>query len=324
MMRAQSSLADSLRERITQLEGVAKIEALRDLSEALENDSYEAALKAAQEAVLLSRELDDPRQLGVSLSNLAIIHDLFARYPKALDAFREAADLLPIHGQPKEIANNYIYMGMGYFHIGEVDSGLKYVQAGKEQFAVLKDSLGYSESLNSLGLIQQGSGAYTEATNSFFEAIKWAPRNHKSHIIGNIGILFMQLQEHEKALEYFHQCYTLEKQKNARIDIGYTLGYIGTAHYYMRQLDSAKHYYQQAIDWNLETGHLEMTQSVLAGMLKVLVLEGKKTEAFQMIEELSARATKDQAYRAWIPDAKWTAYRMLGETDSAIKYLHQT
>ncbi|MFK7924634.1 MAG: tetratricopeptide repeat protein [Bacteroidia bacterium] len=173
--------------------GVERILTLRALSEALENESYDEARTAAQEAVNLSRELEDEQQLGLSLSNLAIIHDMFARYTKALAAFREAASLLADKGKASEIANNDIYMGMAYHHLGQTDSALKYCTQGREQFFALKDSLGYSESLNNLALIQKESGAYTESSNNFYKALNWAPQNYKSHIVSNIRILFMEL-----------------------------------------------------------------------------------------------------------------------------------
>ncbi|MEL7532811.1 MAG: tetratricopeptide repeat protein, partial [Bacteroidota bacterium] len=243
---AESDPVDSLRQVVSKTTGVERIESLRALSEVLENESYEAAREAAQEAVNLARELEDQRQLGLSLSNLAIIQDIFSRYSQALVAFREAAVLLADKGKADEIANNDIYMGMTYHHMGQADSALKYCSRGSESFFHLKDSLGYSESLNNLALIQKEAGEYTESSTHFFKALDWAPKNHKSHIVGNIGILFLELQEGEKALDYFHQCYALERAKNSRVDIGYTLGYLGGAHYMLRNADSALYYFQMA------------------------------------------------------------------------------
>lgn len=315
---------DSLRQVVEETTGVERIVTLRALSEALENESYDKARTAAQEAVKLSRELEDEYQLGLSLSNLAIIHDVFARYSKALEAFREAASLLADKGKADEIANNDIYMGMAYHHLGQTDSALKYCTQGSEQFLRLNDSLGYSESLNSLSLIQKETGAYTESSTNFYKALDWAPQNHKSHIVGNIGMLFMELQEGEKALGYFHQCYALELAKNSRIDIGYTLGYLGAAHYMLHDADSALYYFRKAYDWNLEVGHLEMIASSLHGLLKVLKLQGKDAKVLAIIDELTTLNNEDFAHKQWINDAKWNAFELLGERDSTIKYLEIT
>ncbi len=315
---------DSLRQVVEQSTGVERIESLRALSEALENESFEAAREASQEAVNLSRELENNHQLGLSLSNLAIQYDLFGRYSKALKAFREAASLLKQYGKADEIANNDIYMGMAFHHLGVADSSRIYCERGRDSFFELKDSLGYSESLNSLGLIQKESGEYTESTNSFYKALDWAPKNHKSHIVGNIGVLFFELQEGEKALDYFRQCYALELAKDARIDIGYTLGYLGAAHYSLRNADSALYYFRKAYEWNLEVGHREMIGSSLHGLLKVLKIQGKDDEVIKIIDDLTAMDNEDTAHKFWIPDAKWNAFEILGERDSTIKYLHIT
>ncbi|MFK7924635.1 MAG: hypothetical protein AB8H47_21945 [Bacteroidia bacterium] len=56
-------------------------------------------------------------------------------------------------------------------------------------------------------------------------------------------------------MDYLHQCYALELAKDSRVDIGYTLGYLGAAHYMLRDADSARYYFRKVYDWNLEGGY---------------------------------------------------------------------
>ncbi|MFK7973156.1 MAG: tetratricopeptide repeat protein [Bacteroidia bacterium] len=320
-LHSDDSIKDSLEQRLATTTGIEQIQTWRALSEALENDGYEASRGAAMKAVMLAKAIENTKETGLSLSNLAIIEDMFARYQAALRHFEEAHPLLKKAADPSEQATNRYNWGMAHYHLGDNATGLDFCNESLELYMSVQDSAGVAENLNGIGLILQAQGKFAESSKSYFKALNWAQESKKSNIIGNIGILLFHMGEVEKALEYFRQCYALEKAKNAKVDMGYTLTYLAGGHYQSLNFDSAEHYYRAAYSLNLENDHLEQIQSSLMGLFRSLVNQNKKEEVFETIRELEALNYKENTYRQVLENIKFESFQMLGQIDSANHYL---
>ena len=315
---------DSLTKRLEVVSGIEKVQTLRALSEALENEGFDDAKVVAEEAIELARSLDNDHELGLSLSNYGIMKDRFGRFSEALIDFLQAKVLLEETGTKSEIATNLYNMGMCYFHLGKGEKGLDICRESLEIFIGEQDSAGVYENLNGIGLIQQEIGGFEEASQAFFQALDWAGNREKSHILGNIGILFFHMNELEKAIDYFQQCYALELAAGAKTDLGYTLTYIASGHYQTRGFDSAVHYFRKSYELNKETGNLGQMQMSLIGLFRSLIQLGETEEVYEAIRNLEEMNYEENRFFQFIPQVKFETFQMLGQIDSANHYMQIT
>lgn len=117
----------------------------------------------------------------------------------------------------------------------------------------LKDSLHekYAEQLTNIGVVNEMSGSYTEATKRYLEALEifdGLKLDLKSSMIyNNLGIVYQQLKENDKALEYYKKSLFITEKLN-RDDIS-AKRYNNIASVYQEleyHLDSSLLYYQKA------------------------------------------------------------------------------
>ncbi|MEM7372085.1 MAG: tetratricopeptide repeat protein [Bacteroidota bacterium] len=321
---AEQWSVDSLQNRLSQTEGPEKIRTLRVLSEALENEGYEVAIEAAEAAVKLGRELNDVLELGLSLTNRGIIQDMFGRYGDAMDSFVEAKTLLEQKGSMSAQANNLYYLGMAYFHLGKNERALSLCEEALGMFRSVQDSAGLAENLNGIGLIYQTQEEYGKSSEVFFQALDYAATSKQSHILGNIGINFLKLNEFEQALSYFRECYQLEKAQQKKVDLAYTLNYLGGVHYQMLEFDSAVYYFRTAYENNLALNQLEQIQLSLGNLVRALVQLGRKEEVFETIDLLEKQEDKEREFEQVRESVKFEAFQLLGQIDSSNVYLRKT
>lgn len=321
---AEQLSKDSLQNRLSQVEDLEQVRTLRALSEAIENEGYEAAMQVAQEAVDLAKKLGDERELGLSLNNKGILQDMFGRFKDATQSFIQAQDLLEIAGEVSEQANNIYYLGMAHHHLDKKDSAMVYCQKALAMFQSVNDSAGLSETLNGIGIIHQSLNEFEESLQVFFEALDYAKNSKQSHILGNIGISFLQIKEFDQALSYFRQCYEQEMAQQNMVDLGYTLNYLGSAHFYMQQYDSAAYYFRIAYENNLALNQLEQIQNSLGNLIRTLERLGQKQEAFDTIKLLEDLDYHEQDFSELKASIKFDAFIMLGQMDSANFYIQQS
>jgi tetratricopeptide (TPR) repeat protein len=107
--------------------------------------------------------------------------------------------------------------------------------------------------------------------------LKYFIRKSKSSSLGNIGTVYEELGEYDKAIIYFNACLELKRKINDTQGIGITLGSIGTTHYFKNDLSQARTYYQKALDIFLSSDDKD-NASIFTGNLAVVLMDENKLE----------------------------------------------
>ncbi len=125
------------------------------------------------------------------------------------------------------IATCYIYFGVYYISIGEMDKSLKYNIKGLELFKKIKSSFNIAILLNNMGNLYGEMGEYELAVEHLEESInllEQIPQGFLSieGIIESLITLAVEHEDTERAQKYFHRLENIYKQKkNERIEFGY-------------------------------------------------------------------------------------------------------
>lgn len=126
------------------------------------------------------------------------------------------------------------------------------------------------------GMSAQSEGAYAEALENYYEALKIEEDPcDRSYVLYNIGLIYGSNGEHIKALEYYHQALELNNQlpqalnniaviyhyqgikaaKQEKFDISKSL-FDKAAEYWLQAIQLAPNNYIEAQNWLKTTGKL--------------------------------------------------------------------
>ncbi len=110
----------------------------------------------------------------------------------------------------------------------------------------------YAEQLSNIGVVREVSGSYPAAIEKYLEALKIFEsldmKLRMAKIFNNIGIVYQQLKEGEKSLEYYQKSLSISsKDENGLISSANSQNNIAT-HFeeFVQDYDSALYYYQKA------------------------------------------------------------------------------
>ena len=145
-------------------------------------------------------------------------------------------------------------------------------------------------SMNNLGNLHSSLQLYDQALNYYTEAWKLSERT--SHAFPdpliNIGNVFFQQGNNQRAIEYYLRAMDLVKKQNNRLSEVSLLTNIGTVYLKAGQPNEAKRYLDQAIALANELGaSLDMPQ-ILKSLAATYAQQGKLKEAYQTMLEFTA------------------------------------
>lgn len=138
------------------------------------------------------------------------------------------------------------------------------------------------DSYHALGVYKDIKGMYNLSLEDNFRALRIWDRLStyntskynlkKASSYGNIGILFEELGDNKRALNYFYKCLNIKNKTNDYRGVALTYGSIGTVYYNENKMDLAATYYQKALDLLLQEKD-ENNASVFIGNLAVIYMD---------------------------------------------------
>jgi len=180
--------------------------------EMIRGGNLKKILERYQQDLSLSREIKDSRGESVILSNIGMVYQYLAEYPKALE----------------------------------------YFQLALTRYKKLDDKRGKSEVLSNIGLVYSHLGKYLEALDYFEKALaisrEIVDRRREAEIMSDIGLVYSHLAQYEKALTYFQQALEIKREIKDRRGEGADLSNIGLVSSHLAQYDKAMTYFQQALE----------------------------------------------------------------------------
>ncbi len=181
--------------------------------------NYGEALEHHEQALALSRHINNRFLISVSLNNMGTVYRRLDNYEKALECHLESLEIAKL----------------------------------------MRNQKGIAVSLNSIGNIYLVRKDYDKALETFEECIKIESRqNNKLGVainLNNIGYIYDGKGELEKALNYYQRSLAMNQEILSKKGLSISYNDIGRIKFKMNQAKSALDYYHKALDINLKNNY---------------------------------------------------------------------
>jgi len=259
---------------------------------------YAQALDYYQQALVIVRKLKVYRgDEAAILNNIAALYFSLGQYPQALNFAQQASEIyqkLP-SGQStgvntKEIELLYESLGKSSLNPTFISKGLA-VRAGVGN-VLNKEGIvraGEAVNLNNIGQIYSNQGQYEKALTLYQQAltIYQEIRNRLGEAItlNNIGQNYDNLRQYEQALKFHQQALAIYKEVGDKAGIGIALSNIGQVYEQESKFAQALNFYQQALAIHREIGDKSGEGIALRNIGSILLQTGKFTDASTTLQE---------------------------------------
>lgn len=219
---AQLNDAVELEKHLSLLEGIARVDALNDLSSLLKRTSLEKSRKYAEEALLLATKRDYSTGEAKALNNLGFGEYTQNNLDKAEDLCRSALAIFREVKNNKEIARTQNQLGLIYWRRNQFLSAFRR----------------YREALN----LANNTGAQELAA----EALNY------------MGLIYWKWSDYDKAIDYFFLSLKIKETLNDKFEIGLTLNNIAFVYNEMNQVDQSIIYSNKVLEtaYNLKDNYV--------------------------------------------------------------------
>ncbi|MBD2457589.1 CHAT domain-containing protein [Nostoc sp. FACHB-87] len=279
-----------------------------------QTSQFEAALQSWQQALIIYREIKDPRGEGKALGNIGVTYDSLGDYPKAIEYLQQVLaitrEIKDRRGEGQSLGN----LGVTYRNLGDYPKAIEYHQQSLAITREIKDRLGEGAALGNLGLAYHSLGDYPKAIEYHQQSLA-ITREIKYRIgegaaLGNLGIAYDSLGDYPKAIEYQQQSLAIAREIKDRLGEGQSLNNLGVAFYKSGNLHAAEKTLDEGIKvWEAlrdkklweslrdkkladtnKVSIFETQRSTYRTLQKVLIAQKKTDAALEISERGRARA----------------------------------
>jgi len=211
-------------------------------------------------------------------------------FDQALDYCNKGLLLSEKIGSQAYIASFTNAIGIYFYTIGDIENAEKYYLKALNIREQHNDKIGLINSYNNVGVINKSYENYNKALTYYFKSlaiIESEKLDSSKHIIGlnNIGNVYKDLLEYDKAREYLRQAYQISLTVNSRYNQALTLHNIGTSYSHEKNYIKAIEYLQRSyeISKSIHTPKLMLASS--SGIAEAYTIEGKHKEALIFVKK---------------------------------------
>jgi class 3 adenylate cyclase/TolA-binding protein len=227
----------------------ARVDILNQLSKQLLNSDVQKSFDYAQQAEVLSGQLNYGKGLAYSYKYLGIGYFNRGDYLNALKHYELSLDVFKSIGDKRGMANMYMNVGNVYYNKGSDDKALELYLESLKLSEEIKDTLRMVSVLGNIGAI------YGKKKQTYDNAISYYRQAYPLSIAlddlylqgtnaGNLGEVFMAKDNYDSALYYFNVA--LKAFGNSE-DAPYTMNNIGAVYLLQKRYDKAIEIQKQAV-----------------------------------------------------------------------------
>ncbi|MGV3560912.1 tetratricopeptide repeat protein [Larkinella arboricola] len=307
---AQPSKRDSL-EALLQKAGpdTNRVRLLNDAAAIYWSSDPEKLKRYAEEAMQLSRQLDDGVGMGRSYVSMGIYHWAKGNYQKAIESVKAGLPYLEAEKNNRAISAAYHNMGMNYTALSDFPQAIDYY------FKALKvyEGMGAgtqaqaASTYNAIGVIFEHQQNYDQALKYYWQSYR---KNAGTDLRGqmgvliNIGTVYQLKGDLRKAVFYLNQAHSGFETMKEPIGIAMSLNHLGEVYLKMKQLDRAENHYRRALQLGEQKNYQSSILTSLLGLGRVRSETGQDArsldyyeEARQLAEQLHQREDRLSAYK---------------------------
>lgn len=227
---------------------------LRDLgNEAYRKQHYAEALDNYRQAVELSDTAETPEFNSDLYYKIGHTHLRLQEYEKASQAFKQGLQQFD-SAHENELAILHNMLGISYRKLGLVDKAREHFQKALVFRRKVGDTLGEARTLGNLAVTYIIQGRYAIALDTYrqaqqlFSGLPNAPVHDIGTCLSNIGSVYAEMGQYDKALQYQQQALDMFQPANEQADIASVYHNIGYIYSEQHNYAAAIKAFEQAID----------------------------------------------------------------------------
>ncbi len=278
---------DSLENALKTAEGDKKVKIMNELFRAYLYSDPVKAITYTREALTLATSIDDKKGMAASYNNLGVAYRNQGALDVSLENYLKSLAINTSIQNGEGIATTKNNIANIYSMKKDYGQALKYLEESHAGFVALGNPEMIIGSMNNLGNLHNSLQLYDQALNYYTEAWKLSERSGHAFPdpLINIGNVFFQQGNNQRAIEYYLRAMDLVKKQNNRLSEVSLLTNIGTVYLRAGQPNEAKRYLDQAMALANELGaSLDMPQ-ILKSLAATYAKQGKMNEAYQTMLE---------------------------------------
>jgi tetratricopeptide (TPR) repeat protein len=323
------SKTDSLRSLLSNAKGEEEINILHSLIFETWLNYPDSALIYAEQALILSRQAEDPKNISKSLRLLGGTYNYKGEFGASLEYNIKALEIATQINDSILINNALNNIGFVYISLGNYQNALEYLMRSYEMKIKIGTIYGLEHTLNNIGLVYTQAHMFDSAIHYFNRGLKVAQNNNDGNIMiysqNNIGNLHLLQKDYEKAGMYFQSSLNLVESYDNKNWESVALQGMGQVSMAKGQYDSARYYYNQSLKIRNEIGEQKGIAQMYLLQAELLVLQGDTDRALELLTKCDSIATKIKAKDLILGIYRVCAelYKKKGDTPLSNEYLEK-
>lgn len=285
VQKAIDSLSVLIAKHTTQ--DTARVLLLNDIAYTYYMTDPAKGLEKAKEAITLAAKLKFARGLAMGYSRMGINYWATGKNSLAMEASEKALSIYKSSGNTLSYAKALNNRALNYYALENYIAAIHDHEEALNIFRKLNYSIGIQNSYNNMGVIFLALNDYPRALDAFLNANRVSPPATallQASIITNIGLVYKNLKEYQKALSYQQAGLKKYQLLGDKRGIANTLGNIATLYDFLHDNKTALYYYRQALELNRSIGNKEGIASDLTNIGVLYKNSGDFPQATQYLQ----------------------------------------
>lgn len=308
---------------------VTNIHALLDDAYKKRVNDLKTSIKLAEEALQLSKDIDDKGCIGKSLSQLSLFHMIIGDFDLSINMANEAIETLEIVGDEKGIADAKYTIAGALYKTDNYNLGLTYLVDCLTTYKKFKDYHNMARVEKSMGTIYEFFGDVDSAIKIYEASIESGKKaddaNLQSNAFNPLSGIYLNQGKVKEARELIEKSIAFKNETNDVRGLAFALYGRGKVYTQTKEFDKAEEDFLEA-----ERIHIEMGEKL--GLAMCLHKRGAlyiKMKRYDEAEEVLVKAL-EYSNKNRIILIKFRANLLLheiakqnGNYELALKYLQQ-
>jgi signal transduction histidine kinase/CheY-like chemotaxis protein/Tfp pilus assembly protein PilF len=263
------------------------------------NDAYAGrvndltkSIALAENALEISREIDNYALIGKSLNQLSLYYMIISDFEKSTKNSEEAIFYFKKLNDEGGIADAKYNIGSVHYKTNNYHLGLVYLLDALNIYRKTNDLFNQSKVEKAIGTIYEYIGDQYNAFKSYKSAIKIARKiedfNLESNVYNNLSGLFLKRQKPKLALNIIEYSIKLKKQTNDVRGYGFAIYGLGKVHYKIGEYNQAENKFLEAVATHKSMGEKMGTAMAFNKLgtlyLNLDLLDKAETVAFEGLD----------------------------------------
>lgn len=258
--------------------------------------NYSRALEYLEKSLVLYEKDRNHSKIAKVKQNIGLCYLKMADFDTAKEYLHVAAAEFLRQDDMDALANSYLNLGLVYYLLSDYASALEYYAQASEIYAETGKREMQSQLYNRMGMTYYSLGIYDQAVKYVMESIELKnPGDLKGLAIGynNLGAIYDDLQEYDKALENYQLSLALYEETGDSLGMPYVLTNIGGIYADRDETETALANYKLSLKLSKAAGDDIQTVKTKHNMARIYLDEGNTDDAmtyFRDMVEISRKA----------------------------------